>query len=156
MLYVSTILIKLISQFKRNDSKYVLKSNRNKVYILMKKHGDKIVQKMIEKHEQIKEYLLVYSATAMNAELTVRSNITRFDTDSDPIGVDNRCSACISHIPEDFVGDLINSNRTIKGFVDSKTSGIKIGTLLWSWQDGAGMEHSFKIPNYYYVPQGKV
>ena len=71
MLYVSTILIKLISQFKRNDSKYVLKSNRNKVYVLMKKHGDKIVQKLIEKHEQIKEYLLVYSATAMNAELTV-------------------------------------------------------------------------------------
>ena len=90
----------------------------------MKKHGDKIVQeKMIEKHERIKDYLLVCSATAMNAELTVRSNITRFDTDSDPIGVDNRCSACISHIPEDFVGDLISSSRTIKGFADSKTSG---------------------------------
>ena len=72
LLYLSTILIKLISQFKRNDSKYILKSNKNKVYILMKKHGDKIVQeKMIEKHERIKDYLLVCSATAMNAELTV-------------------------------------------------------------------------------------
>ena len=72
LLYLSTILIKLISQFKRNDSKYILKSNTNKVYILMKKHGDKIVQeKMIEKHERIKDYLLVCSATAMNAELTV-------------------------------------------------------------------------------------
>ena len=70
--------------------------------------------------------------------------------------LDNRCTACISHIPEDFIGDLIDSNRTIKGFADSKTSGIKVGTLLWSWQDDAGMEHSFKIPNSYYVPQGKV
>ena len=132
LLYLSEILIKLISQFKHNDSKDILKSNKNIVYVLMKKHGDKIIQKMIEKHGRIKEYLQVYSATAMNAELTIRSNITRFDTDSDPIGVDNRCSACISHIPQEFVGDLINSNRTIKGFADSKTSGIQIGTLLWS------------------------
>ena len=111
---------------------------------------------MIDKHEQIKENLLICSATAMNAELTVQSNITRFDTDSDPIGVDNRCSEYISHIPKDFIGDLTDSSRTIKGFAGSKTSGIKIDTLLWSWEDNAGMEHSFKIPNSYYVPQGKV
>ena len=56
LLYLSTIFIKLISQFKRNDSKYILKSNKNKVYILIKKHDDKIVQeKMNEKHERIKD-----------------------------------------------------------------------------------------------------
>ena len=54
LLYLSTILIKLISQFKRNDSKYILKSNRNKVCMLMKKHGDIIVKKLIDKHEWIK------------------------------------------------------------------------------------------------------
>ena len=41
LLYSFAILIKLISQFKRNESKYILKSNRNKVCILMKKHGAK-------------------------------------------------------------------------------------------------------------------
>ena len=87
----------------------------------------------------------------MNAELTVQSNITRFDTDSNPIGVDNRCSACISHISKHFIGDLTDSSRTIKGFAGSKTSRIKIGTLLWSWDNDAGMERSCKIPNSYYV-----
>ena len=69
-LYLLVILIKLISHFMRNDSKYILKSNRNKVCILMKKHGDIIVKRLIDKHEQIKKYLLVCSAIAMNAELT--------------------------------------------------------------------------------------
>ena len=43
-------------------------------------------------------------------------NIIRMDTDSVPIGIDNRCSLCISHVPEDFMGNLIPSNRKIKGF----------------------------------------
>jgi len=27
-----------------------------------------------------------------------------FDTDSTPVGIDNRCTACISHVAGDFVG----------------------------------------------------
>ena len=93
----------------------------------------------------------------MNAEVDKRSNIVTFDSDSAPIGVDNRCSACISHIPEDFICNLVDSNRTIKGFAGSKTTGIKVCTLQWYWLDDAGVEYKFKIPkSYYYVPQGKV
>ena len=33
-----------------------------------------------------------------------------FDTDSHPIGVDNRCTACISHDINDFIGKLKDSN----------------------------------------------
>ena len=39
-----------------------------------------------------------------------------FDTDSGPIGIDNRASACISHESTDFVGPLRKSNRVIKSF----------------------------------------
>ena len=99
---------------------------------------------------------IVYAATAMNAELDKRTNVMPFDSDSAPIGVDNRCTACISHIAEDFIGNLVDSKRTIKGFGGSRTAGIKMGTLRWSWLDNAGIEHTFKIPNSYYVPQGKV
>ena len=39
-----------------------------------------------------------------------------FDTDYKPIGIDNRCTACISHDIKDFVGKLHDSDRTIRGF----------------------------------------
>ena len=45
-----------------------------------------------------------------------KQNTAYFDTDSMPIGIDNRCSACISHDIRDFVGTLQECNRTIKGF----------------------------------------
>ena len=54
LLYLFTILIILISHFKRSDSKYVLKSDKNKVHILMKKYSDIIVKRLNDKHEQIK------------------------------------------------------------------------------------------------------
>ena len=43
-------------------------------------------------------------------------SIARFDTDSIQIGVDNRCSATMSHDISDFIGPLEPTNRTIKGF----------------------------------------
>ena len=63
LLYLFTILIILISHFKGNDSKYVLKSDKNKVHILMKKHSDIIVKRVNDKHEQIKKYLLSKTLT---------------------------------------------------------------------------------------------
>ena len=56
------------------------------------------------------------TAIAMTAKTTNTprmDNIIRMDTDSVPIGIDNRCSLCISHVPEDFVGNLIPSNRNL-------------------------------------------
>ena len=80
----------------------------------------------------------------------------RFNTDSAPIGVDNRCTACISHAIEDFEGPLEECNRAIKGFGGTRTEGVQIGTLKWKWLDDDGKTHTFLIPKSYYVPQGKV
>jgi len=81
----------------------------------------------------------------------------RFDTDSGPIGIDNRCSGCISHNIDDFVdGKVTKLNRAIKGFGGTKTMNVSQGTLVWKWTDNMGELHRFEIPNSYYVPDGKV
>ena len=43
----------------------------------------------------------------------IHSNVARFDTDMDQIGVDNRASACISHNIGDFAVTLQKVNQTI-------------------------------------------
>ena len=42
-------------------------------------------------------------------------NVFKMDTDSATIGIDNRCSLCISHIAEDFIGELRESRRKSEG-----------------------------------------
>ena len=82
---------------------------------------------------------------------------TCFDTDSEMVGIDNRCSACISHDIKDFIGPLKESKRTIKGFGGIKhTSNIMEGTIKWKWEDDEGKVHKHVIPNSYYVPDGRV
>ena len=58
-----------------------------------------------------------------------KERIVKFDTDAKPIGVDNRCSACISPYIEDFIGPLEDMNKTIKGFAGVRTNNPKTGTL---------------------------
>ena len=62
-------------------------------------------------------------------------NVVKMDTDSSTIGIDNRCSLCISHVAEDFVGDRRESKRKIRGFGGVIQPKIKTGTLLWRWED---------------------
>ncbi|GFH52929.1 hypothetical protein CTEN210_09405 [Chaetoceros tenuissimus] len=81
---------------------------------------------------------------------------TKFDTDSGDVGIDNRCSACISHKVDDFVGDLRETNRVIKGYGGTKTANLMVGTIKWNILDDEGMPHEFLIPNSYYSPQGGV
>ena len=105
--------------------------------------------------------VLCYPAGAVDLKqnlLNRNNNIASFDTDSkcSPIGVDNRCSACISDDRDDFEGPLMTSKRVIKGFGGVTTKGVQTGTLLWRWADDTGKTHSFRIPNSYYVPQGGV
>ena len=84
-----------------------------------------------------------------------RQREIRIDTDSGPIGIDNRCSGCISHQIDDFVdGQVTKLNRAIKGF--GGTMNMSQGTLIWKWTDDNGELHRFEIPNSYYVPEGKV
>ena len=80
----------------------------------------------------------------------------KYDTDSGPIGIDNRCTACISHRVSDFEGALTDVNYSIRGFAGLRTSGLKKGTLLWRWEDDTGQLHKFTIPNSYYMPTGNV
>ena len=94
---------------------------------------------------------------AMQARTAVASErIAQFDTDTEWIGVDNRCTGCISHVKSDFVGPLKQSQRVVQGFGGTKVTNIKIGTLRWTWDDNLGRSHTFDIPNSYYIPDGKV
>ena len=80
-------------------------------------------------------------------------SIPQWDTYSGLIGIDNRCSACMSHMSDDFVGDLQECNKTIKGFGGRTHYNIYIGTLKWHWEDNQGKIHKCVIPQSYYVPE---
>jgi hypothetical protein len=60
------------------------------------------------------------------------------------------------HRIEDCEGPLQESNRDIKGFGGTRTTNIKIGTLVWRWNDDQGKHHKFVIPKSFYVLQGNV
>ena len=79
-----------------------------------------------------------------------------FDTDSIEIGIDSRASGCISHVRRDFPGALTECKRAIKGFGGTRHFNVWTGTLKWSWEDDEGKQHTFSIPNSYYIPKGKV
>ena len=85
----------------------------------------------------------------------IYDNQAHFDTDSGLIGVDNHASGCISDRIDDFDGPLQDCNHAIKGFGRTRTTNIKIGTIIWKWGDDKGKIHKFRIPNSFYVPEGK-
>ena len=89
-------------------------------------------------------------------QITTQERIVRFDTHVKPIGVDSRCSACISPYIDDFIGPLEDTNKTIKGFAGAQMDNPKMGTLRWQWADDSGKRHTFEIPNSYYVPSCKL
>ena len=107
-----------------------------------------------------KSVMLAFAAIAMSTEVNATKHgakTVRFDTDSKTIGVDNRCSACISYDEKDFISDLRPSMRSIKGFGGIRHNGtVMTGTIQWEWCDDLGKAHKFTIPNSYYVPEGKV
>jgi hypothetical protein len=78
-----------------------------------------------------------------------------FDTDSVAVGIDNRCTACISDKKSHFIGELKPGKKMIKGFHGEKETAVMSGTIRWSWLDGNGLKHTFDIPNSYYIPDGK-
>ena len=102
-----------------------------------------------------KRAVMAMTVLAMHANAHTERK-TRFDTDSETVGVDNRCSGCISHVKDDFIGDLQECNRAIKEFGGTRTMNVKTGTLRWSWENDQGQVHTFDIPNSYYVPDGNV
>jgi hypothetical protein len=104
--------------------------------------------------------LMVNDAVAMESTNSegepMRENVSMFDTDAAKIGIDNRCSACISYDINDFDGPVRKVNRAIRGFGGERTFNVYQGTIVWKWCDNEGVIHRFRIPNSYYVPDGKV
>ena len=96
--------------------------------------------------------LIINHSTASNDFDGTRS--MQFDTDSIECGIDNRCSACISHVRSHFKGPLTATTRVIKGYGGTKTHNIFIGTLSLRLEDDNGKITSFEIPESYYTPDG--
>ena len=175
-----------IGQNITNDSNYIPKSERRwyhgmtvKLHYLMENiitKGDKMTNKIIKlKYKNYPKGSRTYNALAkartrsntVHAFTTTMANqtstikpmarsIPNWDSDSGMIGIDNRCSACMSHIPSDFIGPLHPSDRTIKGFGGTRHYNVFKGTIKWHWEDDNGKVHQFTIPNSFYVPEGGV
>ena len=78
--------------------------------------------------------ILTHTAVSMQTkikggEINYYSNIIIIDSYSVSIGVENICTACISHTTEDFVRELADSMRRIKGFGVTRSPLTKKGTL---------------------------
>lgn len=95
--------------------------------------------------------ILAMSVLAMNSQVNAVQRYSTFDTDSKIIGIDNRCTGCISAFLDDFVGPIVRTNKTIKGIGGDTEYEVFRGTLRWSWCDDDGTEHTFDIPDSYYV-----
>ena len=55
-------------------------------------------------------------------------DLARLEDDSMPLGVDNRATAFMSGEVDDFEGQLNETNKVVKGFGGSRTTGAKTGT----------------------------
>jgi hypothetical protein len=84
--------------------------------------------------------------------------VTKFDTDSYPIKIDNCCSRTISHVKSDFIANTLNpvQNVWVKGFGNTRTKITHKGTIRWKVLDDRGIQQEIIIPNSYYVPEGNV
>jgi hypothetical protein len=74
------------------------------------------VKRSAVKGRIIMSYLAMSSVVINTAIGAYSEREVTFDTDSHAIGIDNRCSACISPDPNDFIGKFQSTNRTITGF----------------------------------------
>ena len=83
---------------------------------------------------------------AMQVNATIaREREVHFDTDSAHVGEDNRCTACISHIADDFEPGTLQRpcNRMVKGFGGLRVTNVQVRTLLWRWEDNQGFISEF-------------
>ena len=80
-------------------------------------------------------------AIAMSASNVIENRTNEcnpFDTDSGPVGIDNKCSGCITHIRSDIPGEIRECNRAIKGFGGTRVSNVWMGTIHCSWDGDDG------------------
>lgn len=99
--------------------------------------------------------ILAMTAVAMRANAATMSSPIKslsFDSDQNPIGIDKRCSTCISNCIQDFDGPMTETRRVIKGIEGARITPVMKGTIKWSWLDEEGITHKFTIPNSFYIP----
>lgn len=90
-----------------------------------------------------RHYIMAHKALlAQQAHASKQRRTIILDTDSKPIGIDNRATAFFSGDIDDFEGPLRESNRVVKGFGGSRTTGVKIGTAVIRIEDDHGRIHS--------------
>lgn len=119
-------------------------------------NGRRIKRKQKRLGQQVYHDLLVQQAiTAMAAYENKTERDVVFDTDSKPVGIDNRASAYISGDIDDFDGELEETNRVIKGFGGTRTTNVYRGTAVLKIEDDEGKVHKDRLPNSYYVPGTK-
>ena len=77
--------------------------------------------------------------------------MTRYDTDSFPIRIDNHSSYCVTNNKRDFVGPLKPLHANVKGIGGTVNVQYK-GTVRWQWEDDFGRTTAHYIPDTIYMP----
>ena len=93
--------------------------------------------------------LLANEVITMQAHMSKHTTNASFDTDSGPVGIDNRCSGCMSNKSSDFDGEIRPVKQVIKGFGGSRTYNVIMGTIKWKVEDDSVKVHTFRIPDSY-------
>jgi Reverse transcriptase (RNA-dependent DNA polymerase) len=93
---------------------------------------------------------------AKQASLQNKAPHFYLDSDSRPLGIDNRATAFISGDINDFeVGHLRNTDQVVRGFGGTTVRGVKRGTAIIRLEDDTGRVHIIRLRNSYYVPGSK-
>ena len=125
--------------------------------LIEQKHKQQVLR--YRKTTLILTYLLKYTTLALKAEsmaILMDQRSEAFDIDLAIVGIDNRCSACISHSIKDIIGLLRDTIRVVKGFGGSKFIYLKQSTIKWHIIDDNRQEHTHIISNSFYVPEENI
>ena len=69
----------------------------------------KVIQKSKVQRKASRIIGIGMSTMAYQSKMGTHTNNISFDTDSAPIVIDKRCTVCISHVAQDFIGPLVDS-----------------------------------------------
>jgi hypothetical protein len=98
---------------------------------------------------RISKMLTVLATTKLSPH-----RLNQFGTDAYAIGIDNRCTACLLHKMSDFIDTPTRVWLCIKAFGGLIVKEVYQGTLKWTLTDNLGLNHTFMIPDSYYIPHG--
>jgi len=83
---------------------------------------------------------------------TITSRTVSFDTNSGPMGVDNRWSTCMSSRREDFEDNLVVVKYNVKGVGGARVRDVMVGIMNFKCQDNNSMIHHHRLPGSHYAP----